>query len=263
MENAMKKLTKTQIVIYEAFTKYNDPNDIDTIKLAKIYRVSQQRIAGYLRGAMAENSTIAKKLSRINILAPRWFGGQEIPPQPPSERSTLIETTEIRSSHAESPPKTSTPQDMVDYISSLDQKTLNAFRERSPNPPVDELTDEMHQFTRLRTPLDDAMDMQLDIYRNSIITEWIERQNHYKTIRNLSRNLYSQTNYLRHFPQNTYMRNTVDDSKIFRLLLIRMMKTIMEQTPKNPAPKIKRQNNYTIHAQQKVILLNDWTSQSY
>jgi len=51
---------------YRHFFKYNNPEDIDTKKMAKELKVSQQKIAGHLRSAQ-HNSTITEALVKKRL----------------------------------------------------------------------------------------------------------------------------------------------------------------------------------------------------
>lgn len=72
----MPRTKSRDLSFYRNFFKYNDPGDIDAVKLAKELNVSQQKIAGHLRSAK-NNSTITEALIKKGDNPPRWFAGAE------------------------------------------------------------------------------------------------------------------------------------------------------------------------------------------
>jgi hypothetical protein len=74
----MKKTQSKNLKYYRHFYKFDDPDLIDTKKLAKKLRVSQQKLAGLLRAAK-NNPEITTALKKRGEKPPRWFAEQEHP----------------------------------------------------------------------------------------------------------------------------------------------------------------------------------------
>ena len=98
----MKRTKSRDLSFYLHFFKYNDPADIDTVKLAKEHNVSQQKVAGHLRSAK-NNSTITEALIKKGYNPPRWFAGADRLLKRSSTAQVPVNTAQTGEAHA-SPP---------------------------------------------------------------------------------------------------------------------------------------------------------------
>lgn len=98
----MKKTQSRNLRYYRHFYKYEDPDLIDTKKLSKKLRVSQQKLAGLLRAAK-NNPEITTALKKRGEKPPHWFAEQERPQdaETVSHRSNTTEPAQQTNQYAQ------------------------------------------------------------------------------------------------------------------------------------------------------------------
>jgi len=98
----MQKTQSKNLKLYKHFYKYEDPDLIDTKKLAKKLRVSQQKLAGLLRAAQ-NNPEVTTALKKRGEKPPRWFAEQEHPQdaETVSHRSNTAEPAQQTNNNAQ------------------------------------------------------------------------------------------------------------------------------------------------------------------
>ena len=72
----MVKKKKEDLRIYKILSKFDDPEDIDTPKLARKLGITQQAVAGHMRAAQAPNSKIPQKMRKRGLKPAPWFANQ-------------------------------------------------------------------------------------------------------------------------------------------------------------------------------------------
>jgi hypothetical protein len=73
----MVKKKKNSLKIYKLLSKYANPEDINTFKIASKLGITQQAVAGHIRAAKASNSKIPQKMRRSRMKPASWFGNSQ------------------------------------------------------------------------------------------------------------------------------------------------------------------------------------------
>jgi len=164
----MRRTKSRNLSFYLHFFKYNDPADIDTVKLAKELNVSQQKVAGHLRSAK-NNSTITEALIKKRYNPPRWFAGADRLLKRSSTAQVPVNTAQTEEAHASQPSiQAVATHNRSAPLSTRSAPTAYAYRfqpiSQPPPTPIQELhqliqedirkerRDKFNQMKRERTP---------------------------------------------------------------------------------------------------------------